>query len=164
MRNSILIILLALASDVFAQGKFASPDLKLLIGKTFSNESEIPRLAGYQSRGGTMITAIDDPVPLSVSWFSKANSILVFFEQTEPDQKFTIIDVLEIQNTTTTQEIKAGECRDGQSDNMGIVAWVQSSSAKRVKAIKAWLFNRDKLRIEAWPNQNVTCLGMVGDD
>ena len=111
-----------------------------------------------------MITAIDDPEPLSVSWFSKSNSILVFFEQAEPGQKFTIIDVLEIKNTTTAQEIKAGDCRDGQSDNMGIVALVQSSSAKRSKAIKAWFFNRDKKRIEAWPNQDVTCLGMVGDD
>jgi hypothetical protein len=159
-----LTVFLMTGGGVAAQGKFAPPQMKSWIGKVIADETELPGFSEYQSRGGSVITDADDPEPLSVNWFSKPNSIVVFFEQTEPGQKFTIVDVLEIKNTTQGQEIKAGDCRDGESDNSGIVALVQPSSAKRVKAIRAWLFNRDKKRIEAWSAQNVTCLGMVGED
>jgi hypothetical protein len=145
-----LTVFLMTGGGVAAQGKFAPPQMKSWIGKVIADETELPGFSEYQSRGGSVITDADDPEPLSVNWFSKPNSIVVF--------------LLEIKNTTQGQEIKAGDCRDGESDNSGIVALVQPSSAKRVKAIRAWLFNRDKKRIEAWSAQNVTCLGMVGED
>ena len=121
-------------------------------------------MPGYLSRGGALLSAIEDPWPLSVGWFSKGNSILVLFEQSLSDKTFSILDVLEVKNTTANQEIKVGECRDGDNDDMEIVALVRSSEAKRAKAIQAWRFNRDKKRIDVRSNQNVTCLGMAGDD
>jgi hypothetical protein len=131
MKSLMVCIPMLLAMNGFAQGKFAPPEMKTLIGKTFNNEAEVPGLGGYQSRGGTLITALDDPEPLSVIWLSNSNSILVFFEQLEAGEKLTIIDILEIKNTTANQEIKAGECKDGLNENMGFVALVETSSAKR---------------------------------
>ena len=164
MKNSILVIMLVFTFDAFAQGKFASPGLKSMIGKTYKDEKEISAVAGYLSHGGALLSASGDQWPLSVGWFSKDNSILVLFEQFLPDQTVSIIDVLEINNTTDNQEIKVGECRDGDNDDMEIVALVLRSKAKRVRAIQAWRFDRDKKRIEPLSTESVTCLGMVGED
>ena len=164
MKNSILAFLVVFAFETFAQGEFASPKLKSLIGKTFKDEKEIPAIAGYLSRGGELLSSTGNDWPLSVGWFSKSNSILVLFEQFLPDQTVSIIDVLEIKNPVANHEIKVGECRNGDNDDMEIVALVRSSAVKRAKAVQAWRFNRDKKRIEALSGQTVTCLGAVGED
>jgi hypothetical protein len=164
MKILIPVILMLLAYGVCAQGKFAPSELKPSIGKTFKDEKEIPGMMDYQSRGGALLTAIEAPTLLSVNWFSKNNSILIFFEESLPEEKFILLDLVEVKNPVVNSEVKVGECKDGESDDMEIVALAQSSAAKRWKAIQAWRFNRNKKKIEAWPFGKVTCLGAVGED
>jgi hypothetical protein len=164
MKKLILFLACAVCANGFAQGNFVSSTFKPFIGKTFKNEKEISILKGFVSRGGTSLTDPNDQGRISASLFSKGTTVVVFFEQSLSETEFAILDIIEIKNVLTKQEVKVGDCRDGDSDNVGIIALVNQTEQERWKAVKAWYFNRDKIRIELWSAQNVTCWGMVGDD
>lgn len=150
--------------QAFAQGNFAPTALKPLIGKTFKNENEITALKGFTSRGGSLLTSVGDEESINSSLFSKGTTLVVLFEKSISGGPFIILDLIEINNVSKTQEVKVGDCRDGDTDNSGIIALVNQTDQERWKAVKAWYFNKDKIRIEPWAAQKVTCWGMVGDD
>lgn len=165
MKTRMLVATLLLASfNLFAQGKFASEKFKSLIGKSYKDQAELSQLNGFVSRGGSMITNFDDPEKLTGQWFMKGSKVIVLFERVDDENGREIIDVLEISGVRKNQEVKIGDCRDGEADIDSLVALVTTSNASRVKAIKAWNLNRDKERIEACSEESVTCLGAVGDD
>jgi hypothetical protein len=163
MKNSAILIALLISSSAIAQGNFASPQWKSLIGKTCANENEFSQLKGFTSLGGTLLSDVNDEEKKSVSLFSKETTNLIFFEVMTND-KIKVIDIVEVTNIQKNQEIKVGTCKDGETDMPGIVALVEQSKQKRWKAQKAWLFNLDKIRVESWPYAKVTCLGIEGDD
>ena len=162
MKTLAVILSLACTVTLYAQGKFAG-NFTSLIGKVYSDQSELPELKAFISRGGAMVTRIDDPEKLTGQWFVKGSTAVVLFERMNENNEREILDVLTL-TTKKTQEIKIGECSHGDTEMASLVALVSISKAERVKAIKAWNLNRDKVRIEAFAPENVSCLGMVGDD
>ncbi|MFM9839004.1 MAG: hypothetical protein ACKVOQ_12115 [Cyclobacteriaceae bacterium] len=164
MKNTFLLLICLCSSQLFAQGNFAPADWKPLIGKTFNNENEVAVLKGFTSRGGSLLTNVDDEEKISSSLFSKGATVVLLFEKLLPNNQFTILDLMEVKNVLKTQEIKVGDCSDGENNDSGIIALVNQTDQERWKAIKAWHFNKDKIRIEPWSPQRVTCWGMVGDN
>lgn len=162
MKKLFICFLLLLSQNLLAQGYFAG-SYKYLLEKTYREETELG-LAGFVSRGGSLISDATDADKFAVSWFSKNSVFVVLFELVKEDNSRQILDVLEIKNVSAGQEFKIGDCKDGDNEIVSIAALVSPTKAERVKAIKAWHFNRDKIRIEAWPASDVTCLGLVGDD
>ncbi|CAN5605041.1 hypothetical protein BH10BAC4_BH10BAC4_07680 [soil metagenome] len=164
MKTFLILFCCLVGVEMMAQGKFASPSLKSIIGKTCKNENEFPELKGFTALGGTLLTDVNDPEPKLVSLFSKGTTIVVLFEALVTENQFSIIDVIEIKNIQRNQELKVGECRDGLSENPKILALTERSKEDRWKAVKAWYINVDKIRIEEFPPKNVTCFGIVGED
>lgn len=164
MKNIALLLICFCSSGVFAQGNFATATWKPLIGKTFDNEGEISVLKGFTARGGSLLTPVSDEERVGSSVFSKEGTVVVFFEKFVSETEFIILDILEVKNVTKNQEVKVGDCRDGENENTGFIALVNQTNDERWKAVRAWYFNLDKIRIEPWSAQKVTCWGMVGDD
>ncbi len=162
MKHVVPIIVWLVSSPLFAQGNFASSQWKALIGKTCKNENEFSQLKEFISLGGTLLSDINDPEKKIVALFAKGSTVIVLFE-VMTDNRITVLDVVEANNVQKNQEIKIGVCRE-ESDNPNIVALVEQSKQERWKALKAWHFNLDKIRVESWPHANVTCLGIEGDD
>ncbi|MBS1950623.1 MAG: hypothetical protein OJF59_000814 [Cytophagales bacterium] len=164
MRNLFAVCLCFSILVCSAQGRFAG-SYRSLIGKKFFDEKQLTPLNNFTSRGGSVLGNPGGEADLSVSWYSKGNLIVALYESRENSTKeITVIDVLEIKNVQKNQELAMGVCTDGENEMPGLVALVQPSSAKRYKAIQAWNFNLDKIRIESWSADKVTCLGAVGED
>jgi len=56
---------------------------------------------------------------------------------------------------------KLSTCREGETTNEEIVAWVKQTNAEIISNAnikKAWRFNRNKNRFEAMPVKNITCI------
>lgn len=155
---------LAFGSACYAQGKFVSTNYKSLIGATWQKNEDLPLLNGFAYRGGGMFSGFDDEEQLGANWYIKGTTALVFFEQMNKDNTHEIIDVLEITELKKNQEVKIGDCFDGEAEMISLVAIVTSSQAEKWKALKAWNFNRDKRRIESYKSSGVTCLGMIGEE
>lgn len=153
---------LLLTNSLWAQGKFAG-SYAALVGKKHKNEKDVPMLSGFTLREGTLLSAYDDPIKLTGSWYIKGNLIVAIFEQLD-EEGGLILDVLEVKNVLPNQILAIGTCQDGEEINAGFVALVKQTNEERFKATKAWNFNRDKIRLEAWNPAKVTCIGMVGDD
>jgi len=163
MKIALILVCWLLTCGVFAQGRFASATWKALIGKSCKSETEFPQLKDFTALGGTLLSNIEDEEKKSISLFSKGNTIIVLFELMT-NNIINIIDVVEITNVLKTQELKVGTCRDGENDMVGLLALVNQSREVRWKAVKAWNYNLDKLKVETWPPTAVTCLGIEGDD
>ncbi|HNP96643.1 MAG TPA: hypothetical protein PKJ63_13475 [Cyclobacteriaceae bacterium] len=161
---TLVFLSLAFGSAVYAQGKFVSEKYKPLIGAKWQKDEDLPLLEGFMYRGGSMLSAIDDEELFGTNWFAKGSTALVFFERMGEDNTHEIIDVLEITGLKKNQEVKGGDCTDGEVEMISLVALVNTSQAERWKALKVWNFNRDKLRIESFNAARVTCLGMIGED
>ncbi len=164
MKQIIVFLIIVYTGNLKAQGNFAG-SWKSLIETVYREEKDLAGLQGFTSRGGALLSEANDPDKFAVSWFSKGTTFVALFEIVKEDNTRQILDVLEIKNAGTGQELKIGECKDGDSEiNVALVALVLPVKKKQLKAIKAWHFNRDKIRIEAWPAAAVTCLGIEGDD
>src|SRR6478736_4454690 len=164
MKNKFVLIALFICSGLHAQGKLAG-SYGALINKRFTDEKQLTSLYGFTYRGGSVIGDSADPRGLSVSWYMKGPIIVALFESKKADAAvIQIVDVLEIRNIQKDQELSIGVCQDGENVMPGLVALVQPSEAKRYKALKAWNFNPEKLMIEPWPQEKISCLGAVGED
>ena len=163
MKTTSILVCWLLSFSLFGQGKFASASWKTLIGKWCKSETEFPQLKEFTSLGGTLLSDIADEEKKSVAVFAKGNTVIVLFE-VMLNNTINVLDVVEINNVLTTQEVKVGTCRDGENDMVGLVALVNQSNEERWKAVKAWYYNMDKIKVEIWPHTGVTCLGMEGDD
>lgn len=163
-RLSLLLIISLYSIALFGQGKFASASWKSVIGKTCKNENELSTLKGYTSLGGSMMNDVNEVEAKSASLYSKGSTVIVLLTLTTADNIIHILDVIEITNVLKTQEVKVGYCYDGENEDSRIVALVNQTKDERWKATKAWLFNFDKLQVDAWPHQNVSCQGMMGDE
>ena len=164
MKRMLVILLLLIPCNIFAQGAFADKGFKSMIGKVYRDQQELTELSGYTSRGGTLLSDINAIDKLTGSWFSKGTTFVALFEKVNDDNMRLILDVLVIKNCKANQELKIGECRDGDKENAGIVALTNTVTTERVKALKAWNFNLDKVKIEAFSATNVSCLAFIGDD
>ncbi len=163
MKKLPVLIFVVCSQVALGQGTFAGP-LKSSIGKMYKQESELTFLKGFTPRGGALLSEANDPDKFAVSWYSNASTFIAIFETVSDQNERQILDILTLDHMTADLELKIGDCKDGDNENVAFMALVKTSKAERWRARKAWLCNRDKIRIEAWPATHVSCLGMVGDD
>ena len=162
MKKIILLLVWLIGPGVYAQvGKLATAPWKTLIDKTCKSENEFPLLKGYTAKGETALSFIEDTDQYSVSVFSKDNSLIVFFKGISKGESLsTILDVIEIKGIPQNQELKINVCRfDGADSSQPIMALVERSIQEWWKAVKAWIFQLDRIRVEAISPNRVTCLG-----
>ena len=143
-----------------SQGKYA-PNLKKLIGKTFTDEKKIPGLSGYNFREGTMITDLNDPEPQFLDVLLKGSKgVVVYSAMTDTVQNIhQVIDIIEVRNIPSGWEIKTVGCQEGETEGQIIVALVNPGEEEYAKTVKqAWLCDRDKIKFEAISTKNIKCL------
>lgn len=156
-----LMVLLPLVC--FGQGKFAG-SYRALVGKHYTDIKQLTLLQGFAQRSGTVVGDPSDERGLSINWYRRGPLIVVLFESKEANAKdHVIIDVVEIRAVEKNQELKVGTCQDGENPMPGLVALVQTATGK-TKALRAWNANLDKLYIDTWPADKVTCLAEGDDD
>lgn len=167
----LLATLLLLQAIVFAQsGKPASPagryagTKKALVGKIYARD--MAGLKQWEALGGSVMNSLDEPELFLVDIFRRGTTRLIVFivQEDTAVQEYKIIDVVEILNVVTTQEIKTGVCRLSKKENSFIVALVKPRNIQYNKAIKAWRLNRDKRRVEIVPAATVDCMQEAFDE
>lgn len=153
-----LICFLSVSNVAYAQtGKYAGSK-KSLIGKEYTRD--MAGLKGWESLGGSVISNMDDPETITADIFRKGTTQIILFcikEDTATDI-FIIADVVEVKAVTSKQEIKTGLCRKNKTESAMTVALIQPRNQQYNKALKAWIFNRDKRRVEIIPAAKVDCL------
>lgn len=167
MRIHFLFLLFIPSMMISAQsGKYAGTK-KSLIGKTFTDSRKIPGLAGWQYKGGSLITEVNDPESITSTIYKKSTTYIVVFAHTDDTAAnaiYTIMDVLEVKNVLSTQHIMTGSCMDGANEAIDVTALTKIQyQVEFSKAIKAWRFNRDKRRLEAADARRVKCMNEGGD-
>jgi hypothetical protein len=144
-------------------GRYAGSK-KSLVGKMYARD--MAGLKEWEALGGSVINGLDEPELFLVDIFRRGTTRLIVFTVQEDTavQEYKIIDVVEIKNVLTTQEIKTGVCRLGKKENSFIVALVKPRNIQYNKAIKAWRLNRDKRRVEIVSAATVDCLQEAFDE
>ncbi len=163
MEKFMLLSVWLIGPSVYAQvGKLATVPWKTLIDKTCKTENEFPLLKGYTSKGETKLSFMEDTDQYSASVFSKGNILIVFFKGISKRESLsTILDVIEIRDVQKSQELKINVCRyDGADSPQPIMALVERSKQEWWKAVKAWVFQLDRIRVETISSNHVTCLGV----
>lgn len=158
---SIALILLCVMNSAFAQGKYAGPVLKKLIGKKYTDSRTINSFKAYTYMQGSMVNSIDDPETFTVDVFRKGTTQVVMFSLLTDSaaNEYTILDVLEVKNIQKGWEIKTGLCSQNGNENAEIMALAKPGRQEIIKTIKqAWRCNRDKRRIELLPVKSITCI------
>ena len=160
-----LLLMFCCSASVYAQdGKYAG-SMKFLIGKTYLDTGRIKNLATWEFREGSLLTHPDDPEVIIASVYKKGTTwvaILAVKEDTALHE-YTIADVLEVKNVSSTRYLMTGICRSYKQEDVEIVALVRITHAASYPAIKAWRFNRDKKRIQLVAASTVDCLSEGGD-
>ncbi len=167
MRVILLAAFLFVSFCTVAQGKYAGPLVKRLIGKTYTGNRKIPGLPGYQFRQGSLVSALNDPEQMMVEVLQKGANFVVFFSvMTDTVKKiYSILDLLEIKNVAKGWQVRTTFCRRDTVDNVEIVALVKSSPNKDylTEVKQAWRFDRDKIRFLAIPVKGIDCFNEGGD-
>lgn len=145
---------------VFAQaGKYAGTK-KSLIGKVFIETSELAQLKGWTKLQGSVVNSLDEPEMILVNVFQKGTTYLFFFsivEDTATEKKI-ICDVVEVAGVQKGWEIRSNFCRQDKVENNFIVVWGKTTTNEFMNIFKkAWIFNRDKRRIEIIPVKGIDC-------
>ena len=163
MKRSIPIIaitmLLATCSVcALAQNKYAGSSARL-VGITFTNSRNIPQLKGWTFMEGTLSSPLSDPVWFSAYVFKKGTTCIAFYAQQEDTASdvHQILDVVEVKNVKPGYEIRTAGCREYKQENAFVIALVKPVTSEYSKAIKAWFFNRDKIRFEYRNPKLVDC-------
>lgn len=144
----------------FSQGKYTQ-SFKHQIGKTFTNEKNIPWLKGYTFREGTMITDIGDGEPQFLTVLMKGSKGVVIYSASSDTVTSIrqVIDIIEVKNIPPGWEIRTIGCQEGDTKDQIIIALVNPGKDEIVKTVKqAWLCERDRLKIEAISTKNIKCL------
>ena len=156
----LLTLLLYCLMQLQAQGKYSGTQKKL-IGKTYTDEKHIEGLKGFDFRQGDMITTIDDAEPQFLTIYVKGTKAVVLYSAQADTgiKKYSIIDVIEINNLLPGWEIKTTGCSEGATEEEIIIALVKPGKKQYTTTVKqAWLCERDRLRIEAIGTKNIRCL------
>ena len=167
MRMILLTLFFFVSLCTFAQGKYAGPLLKKMIGKTYTDSKKVPGLASYQFREGSLVSDLKDPEKMIVEVLQKGTTAVVFFSlMTDTVKKiYSILDILEIKNVTKGWQVRTTFCRQDAIGNVEIVALVKQSPDKDylTEVKQAWRFDRDKIRFLAIPVKGVDCFNEGGD-
>jgi len=143
-----------------AQGKFAGTE-KNLIGKSYTDQKNIPWWKNYNKVEGSVISPVGDPVTFTADVYKKGNTrIIVFSKNTESNAHvFVILDVIEIKNFQAGWKVRTVDCDNGNEGATNIVALVKTRKGKDPIVLKAWRCNMDKIRFDAMSTKLVHCQG-----
>ena len=161
--SALFIIMLKPCAD--GQGKYAG-DFKNLIGKTYTDDKEVPGLKGFPCHEATMVSDMSDPQQLFLNVYIKgATGVVVFSVKEDSSEKeFHVVDVIGIKGIPKGYEINTTTCREGETEGQILVALVKSTTATYAGPVKkVWRCNRDKLRFETMSIKGVKCLNEAGD-
>jgi len=149
-----------------AQANKYAGSMKKIVGVKYTDSRNITGLRGWQFREGTLATVLDDPQPIMVEVYKKGSTYIVFFSVMEDtaSKEYVIADLVELKNVTKNQEVKTAVCRAYKQGNAFIVALTNTGRTHYFKAIKAWLFDRDRIRFEMINAKTVECLNEGDDD
>lgn len=155
-----LIVFQLTAVLLFAQpGKYAGTK-KAMIGKVYTQASELIQLKGWTQLEGGVVSKLDEPEMFLVDVFKKGTTVLFFFsvkEDTATD-KLLICDIVEVTGVQKGWEVRSSFCRQNKVENSFIVVWGKTTTNEFMDLLKkAWRFNRDKRRIELIPVKGIDC-------
>lgn len=140
-------------------GKYAGTK-KPMIGKVYTQTSELTQLKGWTQLEGGVVSKLDEPEMFMVDVFKKGTTVLFFFsvkEDTASD-KLIVCDVVEVAGVQKGWEIRSSFCRQNKVENSFIVVWGKTTTNEFMNILKkAWIFNRDKRRIEIIPSKGIDC-------
>ena len=165
MRRITLALLLLFPAISNAQGKFATGDIKKLVGRIFTENGD-PGLRGFQFNEGSMISPLKDPHRIVANVYKKGSTVIVLVSLLKDSVKklYQILDVLEIKNVQKGWEVRTALCRQDQQDDAEIVALAKQSKEDFLTGIqKAWRFNRQKRYFESLAVRGIDCFN-EGDD
>ena len=133
--------------------------MKSLIGQEWSDS--LPELKGWTFREGSMVSAVSDPSWFYIRIYQNGKSCIAVCSIVEDTSKNNqiIVDVATIKNSKKGSEFRSVVCRERNIENSFIVAQVYPGKRNySIATLKAWRFNRDKMRFE-WVNpKDVDCL------
>lgn len=160
MKALLLTIFIFCSVGIVAQpGKYAGTK-KTMIGKMYTQTDELTQLKGWKQLEGGVVSQLNESEMILVNVFQKGTTVLFFFsirEDTASDKQF-VCDVVEITGVQKGWEIRSSFCRQNKMENGFIVVWGKQNTNEFMNVIKkAWLFNRDKRRIEIIPVKGIDC-------
>jgi len=148
------------ATVAMAQGKFAGSE-KTLIGKSYTDQKNIPWWKNYTQVESSVISPVGDPAVFVASVYKKGNvRLLVFSKNAEgKDRWFVVLDVIEIKNFQAGWKVRTVDCDNGNEGANNIVALVKTQKGKKDIVLKAWRCNMDKIRFDSMSTKLVHCSG-----
>jgi hypothetical protein len=147
-------------------GKYAGSK-KVLIGKTFTKQEDMPQLKGWEYYSGTVmnIDPMAAPELHMAEVYKKGTTHLIIFlvrEDTASNQS-VIADVIEVAGVAKGWSIQTFGCRQYKKNSTYIIALGRDSNDEFIKTIKkAWRFNPDKRRVELLPIKGIDCINETG--
>ncbi len=166
MKIIFITILTFISFSLFAQGEYAGPVLKKLVGRTYTDGKPIPGLAGYRFTEGNGVPGLNPKELMNVQIFCKGTAAAVLFSllTDTANKTCTIMDVLEIRNIAPGWRVESYFCRLNKMIDVELVAVAKKNKADFLSEIKqAWRFNRVKGRFQTIPVQGIDCFN-EGDD
>ncbi|MBS1512560.1 MAG: hypothetical protein JST86_17070 [Bacteroidetes bacterium] len=154
----IALVLLQLA--VVAQGSYAGIQKKLL-NKTFGNDRKIPGLTGYIHTEGELITEAGGEESQYLDVYSNGKSAVVVYNVCTDTAKkiFKVLDVIYFPKVLPGWQVKIVGCTEGATEEEILITLVKPGNGQYATTVqKAWLCERDRLKIEAIGVKNVKCL------
>jgi hypothetical protein len=141
-----------------------SPNFKSLIGKEYRTLTEFDMMKGYEEPVGIMLESLNDN-EYGLSSYKKGPIDLIAFErvirQANGETKYSLIDILEINDRGKNQYIICGLCRLNEKTDKDIVAVYQDKNSDvqfYTKIIKAWKANRKTGKFEQIDTKGIDCI------
>ena len=159
-RIILIFICTSCSTASMAQGQFAGSE-KTLIGKSYTDQKNIPWWKNYILVESSVISPVGDPVSFTASVYKKGNvRLVVFSKNTEANaHRFVILDVIEIKNFQAGWKLRTVDCDNGNEGATNIVALVKARKGQNDIVLKAWRCNMDKIRFYAMSTKLVHCSG-----
>ena len=122
-------------------GPKASPEN--WVGKPYPAYSDPEYLLGYESLGGSLITAAHLQEQVIVSLYRKEKRYLILFSHRSSDRDsfYIIRKALEIDSIPEGYDVVHGVCRLDSLDQPGIVAIMKPVGEYSTEIYKAWLYD-----------------------
>ena len=162
MKQILLIISVVYSymNQSMAQGKFAG-SMKTLIGKTYTDQKNIPWWYNYKLVESSVISPVGDPVVFTANDYKKGNVHLLVFSKNDESNGhlFVVLDVIEIKNFQPGWKVRTVDCQNGNEGSNDVVALVKTQKGKNDIVFKAWRCNMDKIRFDAMSTKLVHCQG-----
>ena len=158
-----LVVCLVTTTQLSAQGKYAGPVLKKLIGTRVTDEKNVKGLNGWKLMEGTLL-GFNTEKEAIIDVYKKGTTYAVVFRFPQKDSTYRIRDILEIKNVPATQQIVVSVCRLNDKEDEEIIALVKGDvNTGWYKIYKTWRASKSKELFQSIPVRSIKC-EMQGQD